>query len=75
MATRHLACAYCHAEIPFVDQAPPAVDDDAAWARIAEQHGVGCEWIATRAHQLEGCRGIIRDGRFVSYEEQQREED
>lgn len=47
-------CAYCtsewcHAEIESV----PEADDDAAWEEKARQHTAACEWIETRAHQIE----------------------
>jgi hypothetical protein len=41
-------CAYCGAAV--LNEPTPQADDDAAWARIAGQHAVGCEWVETRAH-------------------------
>lgn len=55
-------CAYCGSDVEILHQDPnhmgepceviPPADDDSAWAELAEQHADGCEWIATRAHQL-----------------------
>ena len=45
-------CAYCLNQVPCTDEMP-AVDDDAAWERIAKDHGAGCEWVETRAHNLD----------------------
>ncbi len=46
-------CSYCHADIP-VDEAQelPALDNNAAWARLEMLHALGCEWIATRGLQI-----------------------
>lgn len=45
-------CAYCGAsELP--DAPAPAMDDDAAWARLAREHLDRCEWVETRAHRME----------------------
>ena len=46
-------CVYCDMLLsgPEPDTAPPAVDDDAAWEALANDHFTGCEWIATRAHR------------------------
>ena len=30
----------------------PDVDDAPAWASLAPEHEIDCEWIATRAHRL-----------------------
>ena len=47
-------CAYCFAEVENnPDVSLPAVDDDEGWAREAEQHNEGCNWIKTRAHRLD----------------------
>jgi hypothetical protein len=40
-------CDYCNAEVE--DGKIPAVDDDAKWAALAEEHAAGCEWVADRA--------------------------
>ena len=46
-------CAYCSRDVATdVDEAPHAVDDDAAWAEFAAEHAPDCEWIRTRAHRL-----------------------
>jgi hypothetical protein len=46
-------CPYCHADIP-ADEARelPALDDNAAWARLEMLHDHGCQWIATRGLQI-----------------------
>ena len=44
-------CVYCNRIVSSGDV--PAVDDDAAWATLAEEHAEWCEWIATRAHRLD----------------------
>ena len=46
-------CAYCDANIEEHDTVPSVSDDD-TWADLAEEHGRDCEWVATRAHRLEG---------------------
>jgi len=43
-------CAYCGA-YPCTDGVP-AVDDDEAWATLAQEHERGCPWVETRAHRL-----------------------
>ena len=45
-------CIYCGADVTGFEEVP-AVDDDAAWASLAEKHETACEWIETRAHRLE----------------------
>ncbi len=46
-------CPYCHTELP-ADEAEeiPALDNNAAWARLEMFHDHGCEWIATRGMQI-----------------------
>lgn len=46
-------CMYCGAWIDaiLVENVPPA-DDNEEWERLANQHHVWCEWIATRAHRV-----------------------
>ncbi|MCR4338979.1 MAG: hypothetical protein NUW01_03725 [Gemmatimonadaceae bacterium] len=45
-------CAYCGSTPEYADRAlVPDEGDDAEWTRLAEQHDVDCEWIATRAHR------------------------
>lgn len=43
------ACRSCGA--PCDDSPPPAEDDDAAWSALAEDHSLGCAWVATRANR------------------------
>lgn len=50
--TAEVECAYCGAT-HTPPATVPALDDDAAWEALAEEHGEGCEWIATRAHRLD----------------------
>lgn len=51
---RQCECEYCGADIVTnPDAAVPSLHDDEAWAELAEEHGSGCEWIATRAHRWE----------------------
>lgn len=45
-------CAYCNTLVTH-DRDVPASDDNEAWAHIAEQHDVDCEWVVTRAHRLD----------------------
>lgn len=48
-------CLYCQAMLDGdeADLGPvPALDDDAAWVRIASEHAEWCEWVSTRAHRL-----------------------
>jgi hypothetical protein len=48
-------CAYCHIDLPAEDRLTvPSPSDDAEWERLAPQHGPGCEWVATRAHRIDG---------------------
>jgi hypothetical protein len=42
-------CAYCGADV--LCEEPPPEDDEAAWARIAQEHDPDCEWVLTRAHR------------------------
>lgn len=44
-------CVYCDRYVYFED-APP-VDDVEIWNDLAKEHRYDCEWIKTRAHQLE----------------------
>ena len=44
-------CIYCEAEIQEPGDVPE-IDEDCAWARLAEQHEIRCEWIETRAHRI-----------------------
>ena len=46
----------------------PDIEDDAAWAAIAAEHGHDCEWVLTRAHRIEVPRGPRRPeiGRMVN---------
>ena len=44
-------CVYCGHETYITDV--PAYDDDEAWADIALEHAEDCEWVLTRAHQIE----------------------
>ena len=50
--TAEVECAYCGA-LPSHAPGVPALDDDASWEALAEEHGEECEWIATRAHRLD----------------------
>jgi hypothetical protein len=65
-------CAYCGSEISG-DDAPedfvPRATDDAAWTSLARLHTDGCEWIETRAFQLEPEpeRLCIKCGALASY--------
>ena len=52
-ATPTTECAYCGRTVSGTGEEPtPAVSDDDAWAALAAEHAVGCEWIRTRAHRL-----------------------
>lgn len=42
-------CAYCNKYVRLID--PPPVNNDAAWAEIAQEHEEWCEWVQTRAHR------------------------
>jgi len=44
-------CLYCHAEVEDTEQVP-AVDDEAAWEKLAQDHAPDCEWIVTRALRI-----------------------
>lgn len=47
-------CAYCMHNVTAPkseDESPPAIDDAAAWAKIAKEHAPTCEWVMTRAHR------------------------
>jgi len=46
------ACAYCGAE-HAPSSSVPALDDDAAWDELADDHESHCEWVLTRAHRLD----------------------
>lgn len=49
-------CLYCGKWLPWAGVNPPSVpaaDDDDAWADLAPEHAQDCEWVATRAHQLD----------------------
>lgn len=47
-------CVYCTSYVCHADNEPvPALDDDEEWERMAADHDADCEWIATRAHQIE----------------------
>jgi len=53
MATKYIECHYCRRELTADQDAPvPAVGDDEAWEDLAEEHDEDCEWILTRAHNL-----------------------
>jgi len=43
-------CVYCGAVVPKEDV--PKIDNNETWAREAERHYDGCEWIITRAHRV-----------------------
>lgn len=45
-------CIYCGAAGTTPDAAQ--VFDHESWHDLAREHHRGCEWIATRAHQLDG---------------------
>lgn len=48
-------CAYCDREVTDTTSEPaPELQDDAAWRLLAREHAHDCEWIATRAHRLDG---------------------
>jgi hypothetical protein len=44
-------CIYC--DRPVYTETAPAYDDEEAWADIALEHAEDCEWVLTRAHQVE----------------------
>jgi hypothetical protein len=44
-------CIYC--DRPVYTETAPAYGDDDTWADIALEHADDCEWVLTRAHQLE----------------------
>lgn len=49
-----IECAYCLHNVTAPkseDEQPPALDDSAAWAKAAKEHGAACEWVLTRAHR------------------------
>jgi len=56
-------CAYCGEEYVaddyyfdddgYVQHGTPPADNERAWDELAKQHLVDCEWIHTRAHQLD----------------------
>ncbi len=49
-----IECAYCGRDVSDMDQeVVPNVADGDAWEALAREHGVDCEWIATRAHRQE----------------------
>lgn len=48
-------CDYCSAWLTSDPNSPvAAIGDDEAWERLARVHHRGCEWVATRAHRLDG---------------------
>lgn len=48
-------CIYCDREVTDTTSKPvPALHDAAAWRLLAGEHAPDCEWIATRAHRLDG---------------------
>jgi hypothetical protein len=51
MTAEIVECLYCNADAP--NEAPPALDDDRAWQRLAADHAPDCEWIMSRAHRLD----------------------
>lgn len=44
-----MICAHCQRVVPY--RQVPAVDDDAAWKKIAAEHEPHCGWVTTRAHR------------------------
>lgn len=44
-------CVYCGYEVTNETEVP-AVSDNAAWERLAQEHADECEWIQTRAHRV-----------------------
>ena len=48
-------CAYCDRDIPYrnPELGQPSDSDDEAWDELAENHDEDCEWVCTRAHQVE----------------------
>lgn len=44
-------CVYCNSHIAHETNQTPKLDNDAAWAQIAESHALDCEWVTTRAHR------------------------
>ena len=45
-------CVYCN-RVNVFDPTVPLASDDAAWDKLAKSHAPGCEWVRTRAHQLD----------------------
>lgn len=46
-------CLYCGADIDAeLAYVVPTISDEEAWADAAKMHMAGCEWVATRAHNL-----------------------
>lgn len=44
-------CIYCGYEVED-NSLVPCYTDDEAWEELAEEHSLDCEWIATRAHNI-----------------------
>ena len=48
------SCVYCGVLIPDCDvEVIPSADDDAGWAAVGYYHDDDCQWVATRAMQLD----------------------
>jgi hypothetical protein len=63
-AVERTECASCGAT--DVEDPDPRALDAAGWARVAEQHDAGCEWIATRAHPRDPRDLVIRAARAAA---------
>jgi hypothetical protein len=60
-------CIYCECECsPLPGNVVPPADDDGAWERLAGEHSVGCEWIETRAHQVQSAADYADERRVCS---------
>jgi hypothetical protein len=50
-------CAYCQYLVEdnpeAVKDTVPPTDDEEGWKHLADEHAENCEWILTRAHQLD----------------------
>ncbi len=44
-------CTYCGTKVPH--KKTPGKDDDEGWQLIAWDHRPGCEWVESRAHQID----------------------
>lgn len=60
LGAQEVECAYCGA-MHTPPETVPALDDDAAWSALADDHDSNCEWVLTRAHRFDACLKIDQE--------------